>query len=88
MRADSNPRSRNLISLKRIAKRLDCSVATARRRSKADPNFPPLFNVNNTLFAYDDQVDAYIEALPSEAEKPVKFQRRREDYSAEASEAK
>ena len=77
MSADNHPRRRNLVSLKRIAMRLDCSVATARRRSKTDPNFPPLFNVNNTLFAYDDQVDAYIEALPSEAEKPVRFQSKR-----------
>ena len=84
MSADNNPRSRNLISLKRIAMRLDCSVATARRRSKTDPNFPALFNVNNMLFGYEDQLDAYIETLPSEAEKPTKFQTKRVDQSAEA----
>ena len=58
----SNQRRRNLISLKNIAERLGCSVATARRRSKTDPNLPALFNVNNLLFGYDDQLDAYIEA--------------------------
>ncbi len=81
----SNQRRRNLISLKNIAKRLGCSVATARRRSKTDPNFPALFNVNNLLFGYDDQLDAYIESLPSESQKPTKFNTRRDGESAEAS---
>ena len=80
----SNQRRRNLISLKNIAKRLGCSVATARRRSKTDPNLPALFNVNNLLFGYDDQLDAYIESLPSESERPTKFQTKRNGESAEA----
>lgn len=78
-------RNCNLISLKRIAQRLDCSEATARRRSKADPNFPELFNINNRLFGHEDQIDAYIEALPSERKKPTVFQAKRDDENEEAS---
>jgi hypothetical protein len=88
MSPDNNQRSRNLISLGRIAQRLGCSPATARRRSKTDPNFPELFNINNKLFGKDDQVDAYIETLTAESQKPTKFQTKRDDQSAEASEAK
>ena len=85
MPADKNQHSRrNLISLKRIAMRLDCSVATARRRSKTDPNFPGLFNVNNMLFGYEDQVDAYIETLPAESQKPTTFNTKRICESEEA----
>ena len=85
MPASNNQRSRNLISLKRIAKRLDCSVATARRRSKTDPNFPKLVNVSNMLFGFEDELDAYQETLPRETQKPTKFQIKRDDHSTEAS---
>ena len=71
----SENQGRRLISIATVAYRFNCSVASIRRHSKKDPNFPAYVNVNNRLFAFEDEIDAYQESLPRESTKPLIFQR-------------
>jgi hypothetical protein len=66
--------SRRLLTLGSIAKALDCSKASVRRRSKTDPNFPKLRVINNLLYGFEDEILEYMETRPVETETPPVFQ--------------